>query len=42
MNESVFAVNVLETGGIGLSAKRWGAPSCPLTWHHLHFTVSIQ
>ena len=24
MNESVFAVNVLETGGIGLSAKRLG------------------
>ena len=43
VNETVFAVSFLETGGIGCSGsceKKWSTSSCPQTWHHLHFVVS--
>ena len=42
MNESFFALNFLETGGIVIlsHAKKWCTPSCPLTWHRQHFAVT--
>ena len=43
LNETVFAVHFLETGGTGYSesCERWGTPCCPTTCHHQHFTVFI-
>ena len=41
MTETFFALNFLETGGLGRSesCEKWCAPSCPQDWHHLYFTV---
>ena len=40
MNESVFSLSFLETGGIGLSESREKVECSILTWHHQHFVSS--
>ena len=41
-NETAFAINVMETGGIGSfeSCDKVGTPSCPQDWQSLYFVVS--